>query len=363
MKYILPIFLVLLLLTGACSSDSKNENIPNATGLTGDIFLIMDSAQWKGPLGDVMDSLFSQEMEGLPREEPIFKMRWIDPRKLNFVLKQRRNLIFAVTLDKRSSGAATIRKLFTKESLEQIKANPDLYSQNAQNVFAKGQEVVYLFSQTEAELLGHIRKNGKKIVEYFNQRERERLTQSLFKSGQLKGVSQILQKEFKSDLKIPFGYKLVQNNDEFFWVRQINAKDDKDVFIARKKYSSQEQFHRDSLIHWRDEICKKYLFADPERLDTYLLTETEVPYKPVITRETSFNKKFAMEMRGLWRSNNFAIGGPFLSYTLVDEASGWMYYLEGFTISPGKDQREIMRELETVLYTFRTSDQMPAPAK
>lgn len=355
MKYILPIAVFTLLLVGSCS-DPKNPSIPRATGLTGDIFLIMDSAQWKGPLGHVMDSLFSAEMEGLPREEPIFKMRWIDPRKLNFVLKQRRNLIFAVTLDKRSAGAAIVRKLFTQESLEQIKANPDLFSQNAQNVFAKGQEVVYLFSQSEDQLLKHIRNNGQKIIEYFNIRERERLTESLYKSGQLKGIPQILKSELNCNLKVPFGYKLVQHNQEFFWARQINAKDDKDVFIARKRYTSQEQFQRDSIIQWRNQICKKYLFADPERLDTYLVTETEVPYKPVTSKEISFNKKFAVEMRGLWRSNNFVIGGPFLSYSLVDESSGWMYYLEGFTISPGKDQREIMRELETILYTFRSSE-------
>lgn len=362
MKYTLPLFFGLLLFIGACS-DSKNQNIPRATGLTGDIFLIMDSTQWKGQLGHVIDSLFSQEMEGLPREEPIFKMRWIDPRKLNFVLKQRRNLIFAVSLDRRTSGANTIKKLFTQESFEQIKANPELFSQNSQNVFAKGQEVVYLFSETESQLIKHLRKDGKKIVEFFNQKERERLTESLYKAGQLKGVPQIVQKDFNCDFKVPFGYKLVQNNEEFIWVRQINARDDKDVFIARKKYTSQEQFKRDSLISWRDAICKKYLFADPERSDTYLLTELGVPYKPVISRETTFNKKFAMEMRGLWRSNNFAIGGPFLSYTVVDEATGWIYYIEGFTISPGREQREIMRELETILYTFRTSEQITASAK
>jgi len=362
MKYILPLLFAALLFAGACS-DSKNENLPNATGLTGDIFIIMDSAQWKGPLGDVIDSLFRIEMEGLPREEPIFKMRWIDPRKLNFVLKQRRNLIFAVTLDKKSTGAAMIRKLFTPESIEQIKINPELFSQNSQNVFAKGQEVVYLFSQTESQLISHIRNNGKKIIEYFNVKERERLTSSLYKAGQVKGVPQILQKEFQCDLKVPFGYKLVQNNAEFLWIRQINPKDDKDVFIARKEYTSQKQFERDSLIQWRDQICKKYLFADPERLDTYLLTEVEVPYKPVLMKDVSFNKKFAKEIRGLWRSNNFAIGGPFLAYVLVDEGTNTLYYIEGFTISPGKDQREIMRELETILHTFRTSEQIPAAAK
>jgi Domain of unknown function (DUF4837) len=362
MKYFFSFLLLSALFLSSCS-DSKNTNIPPASGLTGDIFLIMDSTQWKGPLGAVLDSLFSAEMEGLPRAEPIFKMRWIDPHKLNFVLKQRRNLIFAVTLDQRASGAGVVKRLFTKESLDQIRANPDLFSQNAQNVFAKGQEVLYLFSTTEKQLIQHIRKNGKKLIEYFDLRERERLTASLFKSKQILGISQTLRKDFQCDLKIPFGYQLVMNNEEFLWVRQINPKDDKDIFISRKKYTSQEQFKRDSLISWRDEICQKYLYGDPERSDTYLVTETNVGHKPVITKEISFYKKFAVEMRGLWRTNNFVMGGPFLSYTLVDQPQGMIYYIEGFTISPGKEQREIMRELETILYTFKISSELPSPVK
>jgi len=362
MKYSFYLIIISIFVLSSCS-DSKNTNLPQASGMTGDIFLIMDSVQWKGPLGTVLDSLFSAEMQGLPRAEPIFKMRWIDPRKLNFVLKQRRNLIFAVSLDQRSSGAGIVKKLFTKESIDQIKANPDFFSQNDQNLFAKGQEVLYLFSATENQLIQHIRKNGKKLIEFFDQKERERLSLSLFKSKQLLTVPNILRKDFQCEMKVPFGYQLVMNNEEFLWVRQINPKDDKDIFIARKKYTSQEQFKRDSLISWRDAICKKYLFADPDRIDTYLVTETGVEHKPVLTNEISFHKKFAMEMRGLWRTNNFVMGGPFLSYTVVDQPKGIIYYIEGFTYSPGKDQREIMRELETILHTFRISSELSAPAK
>ncbi len=361
MKYIFAF--VLIVLTLSSCSDSKNTNLPPSSGLTGDIFLIMDSTQWKGPLGRVIDSLFSVDMEGLPRAEPIYKIKWIDPRKLNSVLKQRRNLIFAVSLDQKATGASVVKRLFTKESLAQVRANPDLFSQNAQNVFAKGQEVLYLFSATEKQLIQHVRKNGKKLIGYFDLKERERLTASLFKSRQIKGVTDLLRKDYQCEMKVPFGYQLVMNNDEFLWVRQINPRDDKDIFIARKKYTSQEMFRPDSLISWRDQICKKYLFGDPDRPETHLVTETEVDYKPIITKEISFNKNFAIEMRGLWRTSNFVMGGPFLSYTLVDQPKGMIYYIEGFTISPGKDQREIMRELETILYTFKTSSAIPASAK
>jgi Domain of unknown function (DUF4837) len=358
MKYlIVPVLFIIAVIS---CTEPGSENLPPSSGRTGDIFLIMDSAQWKGPLGKTLDSIFTAEMEGLPREEAIFHMRWIDPRKLNFVLKQRRNLIFAVTFDQKGLGARQIRSTFTQESLEKIKADPNLFSQNTRDVFAKNQEVLFLFGQTEAELVQHVRANRSKLVEFFNLRERERLTKTLFKGAQPKGIAPMLQKNLNCELKIPFGYELVQQESDFFWARQINPGDDKSIFIARKKYTSQEQFQKDSLIAFRDAVCKKYLFEDPERAHTYLITETNVPYKPVLTREINFNKKFAIEMKGLWRTNNLTMGGPFIGYALVDEPLGMLYYIEGFTFAPGKDQREIIRELETILYTFKTSSEIAA---
>ena len=352
--------LFILIITGSfiSCSDKKSENLPAAAGISGDMYLVMDSLQWKGQLGATLDSTFNAEMKGLPRTEYTYNMHWIDPRKLNFILKQRRNLIFATTLDKRTYGAAIIKKIFTPDFLEKIKSDPTLYVSTSKNVFAKGQEVMYLFGNNEKELIANIRKNRQQLIDYFDKTERDRLTKSLLKSGQLKGLSDWMKKNMKADLQIPFGYKLVINEKDFVWVRQINPKDDKDIFIARKKYLSPDQFKKDSLIKFRNEICKKYLFEDPDVSDSYLITETTVPFVPVESRQIYFNKHFAMETRGLWRANNYSMGGPFVSYSLVDEATGYFYYLEGFTFSPSRSQREIMRELETILYSFKTSDQI-----
>ncbi len=355
MKFFLP---ALLIIVSSLSCTTSKENLPSATGLSGDMYLIMDSVQWMGPLGGILDSLFQSEMQGLPRKEPVFKMRWIDPRKLNFVLKQRRNLIFAVTVDQSTAGARVLKNLFTPGSLEKIKSNPQDFVLATSNVYAKGQEVMYLYGNTEADLIAHIKEKGYSLIEHFNKKERERLGVALYKAGQVKGVSDWLLKHMGCNLKVPFGYKLVENNEEFLWVRQINTRDDKDVFIVNVPYTSEKQFIKENLIDLRDQFCKKYLFEDPAVANSYLLTETTVPFVPVITKEVSLNSRYAVEMRGLWRANNFSMGGPFIGYALVDEVKGRFYYIEGFTFSPSKDQREIMRELESILNTFQINSEL-----
>ena len=72
-------------------------------------------------------------------------------------------------------------------------------------------------------------------------------------------------------------------------------------------------------------------------------------------REINWSGKYAVEMRGLWKTNVLSMGGPFMGYALVDEKKGVFYYIEGFTYSPGKEQREIMRELETILLSFKVN--------
>lgn len=343
----------------SCSDEKSAQSLPPATGSSGDMYLVMDSLQWEGPLGYLLDSVFNGEMRGLPREEGIFRTRWVDPRKLNFVLKQRRNLIFVTTLDGRGTGATILRKLYSPESLERIKTDTALFVTTQSDLFSNGQEVMFLFARTEEDLMLKVARHSTRLIEHFNKTEISRLSKSLMKSGRLKGMSGWLQQNYQADLLVPFGYKLVERNPEFVWVRQINARDDRDIFIARAPYTSQEQFTKENLIKFRNSVCQKYLFEDPDISDSYLVTETEVPFVPVDVRPVSFNGHYAVEVRGIWRTNNKSMGGPFVAFAMVDEGTQQFYYIEGFTFSPGREQREIVRELEAILSTFRLSSEIP----
>ena len=362
MKYLA--LLTFVLLATACSSDKKNLAL--AKGMPGDLYVVMDSTQRKGELGQLLDSILGAEMQGLPRKESIFNIHWVDARRLNYILKERRNMIYVMTLDQRTQGAAIVKRLFTPESIQMIQSDPNLFMTTGSDVFARNQEVVYLFGKDEATLSRNLRKGGASLVTFFDQKERERLSISLFKSGQMKGISDILVNGFKCTMKIPFGYKLADKSDDFLWTRQTNPRDDKDIFIARKPYATQADFSKENLIRFRDDVCRKYLFADPAESDSYLVTETTIPFIPVTTDTINFNGHFAVRLRGIFKSNTPGLGGPFLGYALVDEPTQQFYYIEGFTISPSRDQREIMRELETILFTFRTSaeiEPVQAPAQ
>ncbi|QSE97495.1 DUF4837 family protein [Fulvivirga lutea] len=340
--------------------DGKKEValLPKASGKPGEMIVVMDSAQWKGALGDAVKETFQAEVKGLPRQEYLFKLNRVEPTKFNSVLKTVKNLLFVVTLDSKSSASRVVKNYFTKSSLDKIRSNDDLFVFTAEDEFARGQNIMYLFGNSPENLIQKIEENKERLQGYFNNAENERLFKGLYNAEEKEGFTRQLIKDHNCSMRIPFGYKMVVNQKGFIWFRQINDESDKDIFITYKTYNSDKAFTQEAIINFRDSVAQRQLFEDPAEPDTYIKTETQVPYIPVISREYNFNNKFAIETRGLWKTNNLSMGGPFIGYTVVDENLNRLYYIEGFVYSPGKSQREFIRELQVILNTFKVSSEL-----
>lgn len=352
MNRLLITFFVLLAFSCSDKKEDASQYLPKATGKPGDVILVMDSMQWKGELGAEVRKVFRAVVPGLPQEEPMFNLIWVHPSRMR-LLKQIRNLVYVFTLDKTTAGSKALRQDFTPESLEKIKNDTSFYRFSRKDEYAKGQEVMYLFGDTEQNLILHLKKDGQNIIDHFNAVERSRLESNMFKTRSTQGVTAFLRKEQNIELRVPVGYVLADKQDDFIWLRQIESNRDKDVFITWKPYTSEYQLLPDSVVEWRDEVAKKYLYEDPENPISYIVTERK--NFAVVAKQVTLNKHYAMQIRALWRTNTTTMGGPYIGYALVDQPKGRLYYIEGFAFAPGKDKREIMRELETILWTFKTS--------
>lgn len=351
-RFILPFTLLPLLFSCSSSSDSDNRSLPNATGKSGDVIILMDSLQWKGELGEAVRDIFSQEVPGLPREESTFNVIWVHPSKKIKLLTQIRNLVYVFTLDQASAGTRVITDNLSPETLNNIQTDTSFFLVNKKNEYTKGQEVMYLFGKTTAQLVHHLKRDGQRIQDFFNNAEKERMMASIVKTTSTKNHTELLRKDFGLTLHFPAGYKLAQQEKNFVWFRSPEAEIDRNFFLARQPYTSEYQLLPDSILAWREGICSTYIFEDPENPQSYITTEREIPFKPIKAKQINFNGAFAMQLRGLWRTNNKTMGGAFVSYAFVNAADNYLYYLEGFVYAPGKPQRELIREMEAVAQTF-----------
>lgn len=355
------ILLVVFISCNSSSSGKKDESLMKvAKGKPGEVILVMDSAKWAGDLGDAVREVFMSTVEGLPRPESLFTVRYIDPRKINSVLKGVKNMIFVTTFDSRTRGSRIINNYFTKESKLKIKKNEKIFLVTDKNVFAKNQEVMYLFGNNQQVLINHLKENTLKLRNHFNSIEAKRTAKKLYIGKRVKGIEEVLKKKHNCFIKVPYGFRLVQEEEGFIWLRRIDSNVDRDIFIGYREYADENVFDNNEVMNLRHAITKQYLFDDPEKLQTYVTIQKEMP---LLQREVNFHDKYAIETKGLWKTKNNSMGGPFKSYVFVDESINRVYYIEGFVYSPGRKQREIMREIDVILSTFRTETEFNNEAR
>ena len=353
-KYIITsIFLILFFGCGETKRNIKFDFLPNARGEADEIILVIDSTQWADTLGlgKELKKTFLAPMLGLPQDEPLFNVSKVNPKKLNSTLKKATNMVFVTTLDSRTAQSRTIQNYFTDQSLNQIKRDTTLFMRVKNDEFAKGQHVMFLFSATEEQLAKQIRYNRPAIQEFFESAAKKIIQGKLFKSPK-RELSRQLKADLGVGLTIPFGWERAKNLKNFVWFRKMDAGSEQSLFVYFEPYRDRAMFN--DIGAFRDKITSTYL-RDSEKPSKYIKRQEIIN---VFTERVSFNGNFAVEARSLWKISDNSRGGPFLSYTIVDESNGMIYYVEGYVDSPGTKKKNLMRELEAILGTFKTPDNL-----
>lgn len=340
---------------GDSSSSSASQNnrvLPPAAGDPGEIVIVTDRDKYAGALGEAIKEVFLAAVPGLTREEPMFTLRVIEPSEFNRIFRLSRNLVYIVSLEGNSPADRWLQNTFSEASKDLIRDNPERFMETSENQFAKNQKVLQLFAENDAALATKIKDNAKVIQNYFNNAEKERLSESLGMSVASREIVNRIRETLGASIKVPAEYELAMLQKDFAWVRFLPGRGpSKNLFIYKKNYTTEEEFLKENVIQLRNEVGKKYIYGDPENKASYMITETE--YMDPVFRQINFRGKFTVEMRGAWKTKNFSVGGPFVSYTFVDEEEGMLYYVEGFVIHPNEKHRELIREAESLINTFR----------
>ena len=322
--------------------------LPKARGEADEIIIVVDSTQWvDSEIGEELKKTFNSPMLGLPQDEPLFNASKVNPRKLNSVLKSAKNMVFVMSLDSKTADSRALQQFFTSQSLNKIKRDTAIFMRKQTDLFAKGQTALFLFSATEAQLAKKINYNRSQIREIFEASARETIKAKLFNSTK-KELANRIKENHNVELTIPYGWEKARDVNNFFWLRLINAETEQSIFVYYQPYTDQAIFNNIDLF--RDKITERYLY-DGENKEVHIERQPQIP---VFTERVSFNGHFAVEGKGLWRISDLSRGGPFVSYTIVDEESQLVYYIEGYVDSPGTRKKNFVREIETILSTFKT---------
>jgi hypothetical protein len=354
--YFLGVLLLISSLTISCDDEGKggqendgdSSTMQKARGEAGEVILVIPPSLWDGQLGDLLREIFTSNVKVLPQDENLYDLKPVDPSKFNKVFKASQNLMFVATLDNQKPEGKYMRKYFTENSLNQIEQNPDLFSFNQEDVYAKGQEVLYLFGRNEQELINNIKANKSGIKEFFNDKEAERLVSNFKKTAQ-KGIMNFIEDSLNLELIVPVGFDIAQKSGDFVWLRELDSKEEYNIWMVKLPYNDESVFDPANIKSFRNSLGEKYI-TDKDIPDLYLTSQDEVDF---VIDTINFNNNYALRIKGLWKYSDNSRGGSFVGYLFANENTGDLYYLEGYLDAPGESKREPMRKLRAILGTAK----------
>lgn len=334
MKNIRLIAAMLILLTSFSSCvDEKGSEIKKARSVGGSSEILMvtqNDEQWNGQMGQSVRDFFEQEQYGLPQPEKNFKVAHINLDALNDMFKKHRNLIIA-KIDKD-----------IKNPLVETQRNLDSEPQFVIRITASSPESWVRTFETQ--------KDGLKLI--FDDNERKRF-QEYFRPMRDSKIMDHLKKRFGVTMPIPEGYVISVDKEDFMWIRNEDKDKSLAFLIYELPYNDTADLNLDNIIKVRDSIVKRHI---PGPIDgSYMTTDKEF-VKPVSKALPDFPAGYAVETRGMWNVVGDFMGGPFVSYSIVDPTSSKIVTAEGWIFYPNKEKRDLLRQQESILYSLKFAE-------
>ena len=315
------VFLTVSLIALLSCNTQKKEYLPDSVGAINSISLIIDNELWGSEVGDEIRKYFAAPVDGLPWDEPLFSLKQMSPEAFSGFARNSRNVLI---IDKDSA-------VFKVKN----------------NLYAKPQKMAFIGAQDNQSLIESIREHAPDLIALYKKHDIEenqrRMKLSLNKENALKEKSGI-------SLTIPSVYKIVKQENDFFWMERQIPKGTMNILIYERPLNAiPDDAHRvEEIIKMRDSIGEKYIPGREEGM--YMITEKA--YAPYIF-DTQIAGKEAIEIRGMWEVKNFFMAGPFLNYVIKDPEHNRLLVIEGFTFAPSTNKRDYMFELEAILKSLR----------
>ena len=326
-KTLLSILFIGTFIFSFTSCDEINERVlPTISGKSGDLLVVADSTYLNHQTGEAIRSIFAKEQAGLPQREALFNLITIPHRSFARIFHTMRNIVM-VKIDPKKKTKITI----------------------TEDVWAETQLVVTITAPNDEVAAKTIKKNAATLLDYFNDRERKRL-QTKYKASANSKNAKYLQKKYKMKISIDDLYIVAKEAEDFIWLRKEKSVGEHPVsygmMIYTYPYISDSTFAVNSLVTKRNEETKEHIKGGAE--NSYM--ETYLEYVP---REKEINLKgtYVKELRGLWHMEGDFMGGPFISYSMVDEKNNRVITIDGYVFAPKFDKRELIRELEALALT------------
>lgn len=310
--------LLLTAIVALCScSGGPQSLLPKSGGRPYEVLLVASDRRCAA----VVDSVLTQDMPSLPQREPMFDVSLIDTTRFNQTTRLARCIVI-VTVNP---------AVFTSTRIRYEK-----------NVWARPQLVVYVNTPSASQLSLYMAKAGHRLTSLLTRAEINTAISTL-RAGSNRKAESSIRRMFGWDMRIPAEMKAGKTGRNFIWLS--DNRPDRMRNICVYSYSGTTlDAHR--ALAARDSVMRLNI---PGELDGMYMQTTPGSVTAGLTTEDG---RTVMISRGLWEMRNDAMGGPFVSYSVVDSANSRIIVAEAFVYAPGTNKRNLIRSAEAALYTL-----------
>lgn len=321
-------FTLLLFLFALFSCDTANRRLlPSSTGKAGEIIVVIAQNHWESKLGDAIRKVLAQPFPALPQEEMLFNVVNVKKAAFKGILTRHRNVLYL------EIGGSTPASMTKKR-----------------DVWAKGQLAVTISAKNSVDAANLILSKSPKLISHFVNAERHRLMKGYSKIKNKIVIAEV-EKTLHVKLSIPKDYSIATKAERFMWIRKETGETSQGILIYAYPYQDKRAFSVENIVHIRDSITKAYVPGS--RVGSFMKVVKEYP---PFSNEVDFNSRYSLEVRGLWDVEGDFMGGPYLSYTILDVERQRVICAEAYVYAPKFNKRNYLRQLEAILLTLKFSD-------
>ncbi len=314
-----------IILFNACDSKKGGKfKVTNFSGgKAGEVVLIMDDNTWSDSDKIKVKEILMQPQPAINQIEPMFELLEINNKEFTHNFQRHRNIVrFEVNKD---------------FNLNQIS-----YSHN---VWASPQEYVYIKGNNPDSCLSLFLNNQDKIIQMLYQNDLKRI-QVFYAKDIEKNIETKIKTKFGILLSVPQQYIVAKEESDFLWLRFRTARNDRFIMIYKTPY---KEMTGANLIAARDTMTKKYI---PGAIKGAYPIVTQKFGFPLVS-DLQIGSRKGVEMRGLWESVRDKMGGPFYSFSFIDQSGQNIITVDGFVYAPEENKRDYLREVEAIVKSIK----------
>ena len=342
MKQLLKSFLVVVILLSAVGCDSFRSLTgakKTAQGSPYEVLVVCDGHEWESALGAELKAVLETPVEMLNQVEPMFNVVRITARDFKHLLPSYRNIL-------------------------KVKCTPEVKDTAilAQYDVVASPQIVLTFQGPSIEaMVDYLKANGASLLQVLEMAERNRTIEYAKKQG-AKALEKIIREEFDIEMPISNGYLFRAESDDFVWASNEYPVASQGFFIYTHPFNGKASITTEALVKARNKFAKR--IPGPTN-GSYMTTVKRIPnieddgYTDFLPQRkvVKINGREWIELRGFWEVEKDFMGGPFVSYTTLDEREGELLTIDCYVYSPKYGKRNFLRPLEHLVFgvTFPTN--------